>query len=418
MESLFRGRVVQRLWLDNPFLIDLLFLLGWVRIGDKFIHRFLNWFKQVEVNGMEIHLVGGFLGSGKTTAIINAAKSLMAQGKKVGVVTNDQGKYLVDTAFFRLASIPAVEVTGGCFCCNYDDLDKRLDLLVETAQPDVIFAESVGSCADLVATVIRPMLVYGGDRFMPASFSVFVDARLLRRRLAGQPLPFGDDVVYIFDKQLEEAGLIVVNKMDLLSEKGREEMPAQMAERFPNVKWLMQTSLTQEGVQPWLGIIGGGTPEGRRLLAASEPLEIDYARYGTGEAQLAWLDEEVQLTFPEGQGRALLHGLMSRFTGELAKRNAGIGHLKFIVQSEGSEQGKISFTALESPDWESQIPDITGDRVDLLVNARVEMGAEPLQALFRQVLEESGMDFSIRSSAAFHPGQPKPTHRMRGSFEL
>lgn len=367
---------------------------------------------------MEIHLVGGFLGSGKTTAIINAAKSLMAQGKKVGVVTNDQGKYLVDTAFFRLASIPAVEVTGGCFCCNYDDLDNRLDLLVETARPDIIFAESVGSCADLVATVIRPMLAFGGDRFTPASYSVFVDARLLRRRLAGQPLPFGDDVVYIFDKQLEEAGLIVVNKLDLLSEKGREEMPAQLAERFPNIKWLLQTSLTLEGVQPWLEQIAGGAPEGGSLLLAGAPLEIDYARYGAGEAQLAWLDEEVQLTLPAGQGRVLLHGLMSRFTGELAKRSAGIGHLKFIVQSEGSEQAKISFTALEAPDWESQIPDITRDRIDLLVNARVEMSAEPLQALFRQILEESGLGFSIRNSSAFHPGQPNPTHRMRGSFGL
>lgn len=46
------------------------------------------------------HLVGGFLGSGKTTAIIQACKRLLQTGQKVGVITNDQGKYLVDTAFF------------------------------------------------------------------------------------------------------------------------------------------------------------------------------------------------------------------------------------------------------------------------------------------------------------------------------
>ena len=76
----------------------------------------------------------------------------------MGVVTNDQGKYLVDTAFFRLSDLPAVEVTGGCFCCNYDDLDARLAQLIATAHPDVIFAESVGSCADIVATVVKPLL--------------------------------------------------------------------------------------------------------------------------------------------------------------------------------------------------------------------------------------------------------------------
>ncbi len=64
---------------------------------------------------MELHVVGGFLGSGKTTAIIGAAKYLMAHGKRVGVVTNDQGRYLVDTAFFRSEAVPTVEVTGGCF---------------------------------------------------------------------------------------------------------------------------------------------------------------------------------------------------------------------------------------------------------------------------------------------------------------
>ncbi|MBZ0290182.1 MAG: cobalamin biosynthesis protein P47K, partial [Anaerolineae bacterium] len=99
---------------------------------------------------MDVHVVGGFLGSGKTTAIIGAAKHLVAQGKRVGIITNDQGRYLVDTAFFRLADMPTVEVSGGCFCCNYGDLMMQIDTLTQQAQPDVIFAESVGSCADIV----------------------------------------------------------------------------------------------------------------------------------------------------------------------------------------------------------------------------------------------------------------------------
>ncbi|MCG3209511.1 MAG: hypothetical protein FOGNACKC_03138 [Anaerolineae bacterium] len=41
---------------------------------------------------MKLHLAGGFLGSGKTTTIIGAAKQLLAHGQRVGVITNDQGK--------------------------------------------------------------------------------------------------------------------------------------------------------------------------------------------------------------------------------------------------------------------------------------------------------------------------------------
>ena len=104
-----------------------------------------------------IHLVGGFLGAGKTTAIIQASKTLMRQGKRVGVITNDQGKYLVDTAYYRAEDIPAVEVTGGCFCCHYTELDEQIQTLLDDIQPDVLFAESVGSCADIVATVLNPL---------------------------------------------------------------------------------------------------------------------------------------------------------------------------------------------------------------------------------------------------------------------
>src|SRR5512140_261378 len=114
---------------------------------------------------MNLHLVGGFLGSGKTTAIINAAKLLMDQGRRVGVITNDQGKYLVDTAFFRLSAVPALEVTGGCFCCNYDDLNGRLSQLVASTPPEGIFAESVGAWADIVATVVKPLLALGEGEF-------------------------------------------------------------------------------------------------------------------------------------------------------------------------------------------------------------------------------------------------------------
>jgi G3E family GTPase len=95
---------------------------------------------------------------------------LLQEGVRVGIVTNDQGKYLVDTAFFRALNLPAVEVTGGCFCCNYDDLDARLTQLEAAHQADVIFAESVGSCADVVATVLKLLLQLSAK---PASLSVF-----------------------------------------------------------------------------------------------------------------------------------------------------------------------------------------------------------------------------------------------------
>jgi G3E family GTPase len=362
---------------------------------------------------MKLHLVGGFLGSGKTTAIIQAARSLMAQGKKVGVVTNDQGKYLVDTAFFRLGDVPAVEVTGGCFCCNYDDLDARLDQIRSEIQPDVVFAESVGSCGDLVATVIKPLIelrALRASEFQPASFSVFTDCRMLNAHLNGDGLPFSDNVVYIFEKQIEEAGILVINKIDLMAPAAVEALVASANARFPGMTLVAQSSLDAQGIRAWLETI-----DTARVALPETPLAMDYQRYGDGEAQLAWLDEEITLQVPDGQGQTAVTRLLDAIRTEIRAHGAAVGHLKFLVQGGGA-QAKISITTLSGGEVGYAIPTIPGSQVSLLVNARVEMPAEELHDLLDRALAQvsAGMNsgFSTTGVSYFHPRYPTPTHRM------
>ena len=360
---------------------------------------------------MDLHIVGGFLGSGKTTAIIGAAKHLMAQGKRVGVVTNDQGRYLVDTAFFTSEAVPAVEVTGGCFCCNYADLDAQLAQLKESAQPDVIFAESVGSCADIVATVVKPLLqLRESAAGTPTSFSVFADARLLRRRLLDQPMPFGDNVTYLFDKQIEEAGILVINKRDLLSEEAVDGVAVLARERFPHALVRTQNSLVEEEVVGWIAAIAPG-----RALSPGRSLDIDYERYGAGEAALAWLDERLVFEMSEGRGREVVIGFMSELLHTLEHRHLAIGHLKFMVTSGGVEV-KASFPTLGTDDWKAGIPELPGGHVELIVNARVEAPAPALRQLVQQAAESTasalGVTCEVHDVASFHPGFPSPTHRI------
>lgn len=354
---------------------------------------------------MKLHLVGGFLGSGKTTAIIQAARLLMAQGQRVGVITNDQGKYLVDTAFFRLADLPAVEVTGGCFCCNYDDLDSSLEQLIAEAAPDVIFAESVGSCADLVATVVKPLLTLKAVQATPTSFTVFTDGRMLRRRLMDEPLPFSEDVLYIYDQQIEEAGLVVINKADLIQSSALESTLSAFSARYPDKLVMAQASLQPQGVTAWVDRIQSGDG-----VLPSAVLDMDYRRYGKGEAELAWLDERVMLESEDDLTPRLIR-LIGGFISAVQARGAGIGHIKFILKA-GDVEKKISFTTLAEPDWEAQLPAGLVGPVELLVNARAALPAEDLRQLFAGACQTSGMVFSEQDVAYFHPGQPKPTHRM------
>src|SRR6266436_2281947 len=100
-----------------------------------------------------IAIVGGFLGAGKTTLILKAARVLAERGVRVAAVLNDQGDDLVDTELLRRHGIAADQVGGGCFCCRFPDLMDALDRLAADG-PEVIFAEAVGSCTDIVATTL------------------------------------------------------------------------------------------------------------------------------------------------------------------------------------------------------------------------------------------------------------------------
>src|SRR4029079_15264365 len=154
-------------------------------------------------------IVGGLLGAGKTTLAIEAARRLTATGRRVGLVTNDQGSRLVDTALSRVAHVPVREVAGGCFCCRLSDLLRATDSLARHA-PEVIFAEPVGSCLDLAATVLRPILRDEAARFRVAPLTVVVDPARAHQ-LADTP---DSDLAYLFRHQLEEADIVCFSKAD------------------------------------------------------------------------------------------------------------------------------------------------------------------------------------------------------------
>src|SRR5690606_9968454 len=119
--------------------------------------------------------LGGFLGAGKTTTMLAAARLLEAAGVTVSVVTNDQGGDLVDTTVASTVVDDVDEVTGGCFCCRFDDLAGVITRLENDVAPSVVLAEAVGSCTDLQSTVVRPLRHFYGDRLEVAPLTVVVD---------------------------------------------------------------------------------------------------------------------------------------------------------------------------------------------------------------------------------------------------
>src|SRR5579883_3464261 len=124
------------------------------------------------MNATRFIMLGGFLGAGKTTAMARLARFYMGRGQRVGLVTNDQAQDLVDTHTLREQGFPVAEVAGACFCCKFNDLLDQVGRLEASQRPDVILAEPVGSCTDLVATVVQPLKDLCGARFSIAPYCV------------------------------------------------------------------------------------------------------------------------------------------------------------------------------------------------------------------------------------------------------
>ena len=357
-----------------------------------------------ETSIMKIHLLSGFLGSGKTTAIQQACNELIKGENRVGVITNDQGIRLVDGDFFEHLNIPSRQVVNGCFCCNYNDFDSSIQSLIKTNQPDVIFAESVGSCTDIVATVMKPLFQYHPEA--EVTISTFADIRLLKILLKNDSGIFDESVRYIYFKQLEEAGVIVISKIDMIDNGTLQEIKQLMNEKYGDKVLLYQNSFDAINIQQWLQVLDN------KLFEKSSSLEIDYNVYGDGEAKLAWHDQELEIYSTNYNATQSAVDLMRMMFQKIQLNKYPIGHLKFLLDGET----KISFTYAQQGELIDTIKSKKNNSSTLLINARVQTAPENLsQVMLEAVIEteiKSGCKISVKSIASFQPGYPKPTYRI------
>ena len=360
-------------------------------------------------------MIGGFLGAGKTTTVARLAQRLTSQGLRVGLITNDQGNELVDTAMLRAKGFATEEIPGGCFCCRFNSLVDAANKLTADARPDVFIAEPVGSCTDLVATVTYPLRRMYGDSFTIAPLSVLVDpVRALRVFGLSEGGKFSEKVLYIYRKQLEEADLIVINKRDLLDHEQFARLNAKLSEEFPNAELLTASARHGDGLEPWFARMMSTDQQARRSM------DVDYEIYAEGEALLGWLNCTVQMSSAnEFDGNAVLRALARRIQELLNAEQAEVAHLKMTL-SPDEGLGDIAVINLVRndfvPESSLELPDVIHSG-QLIINCRAEAAPETLlraveRALAYTAQEQAGLSLRLEHTEHFRPGKPQPTHRI------
>ena len=354
---------------------------------------------------VRIACVGGFLGAGKTTALIEAARNLMARGLKVGVITNDQGSHLVDTALVRAVGLQADEITGGCFCCRFTEFVRYASRLVEQHSPDIILAEAVGSCTDLAATVYEPLRRFHAAKFALAPLSVFVEPERIQEIL-GPDSQFEDSIRYLFEKQLAEAELIILSKIDVLQPGEEEDLRAQIQLLAEGIPVSAMSATTGVGIKNWVDRLLGEPSR------AEKNLDLDYEVYGQAEASLGWLNATADLisehNFPPAEwGEAIVRKIQQ----ECVATESAMAHLKvMLVTAQGSDRIALTSSSGRAV-WDGEGTLGLARETSAIINARI--GAKPdelrriVEGALQSVSQEWGVSARVVDMESFAPAPPK-----------
>lgn len=356
-------------------------------------------------------MIGGFLGAGKTTAILHMAQKLHRDGIRVGLITNDQSFGLVDTALLNSQGLPVEEITGGCFCCRFQSLMDAAGKLTESAAPDVFIAEPVGSCTDLRAAVSYPLRRIYGEDYEIAPLSVLVDPIRAGRILGiDSGKAFSEKVLYVYDKQLEEADIIVINKTDLLDFGKLEQLRTALAAKYPRARIAAISARTGEDTDAWhQHVLSTG-------MDLREAPAVDYEIYAEGEALLGWLNASARVESSESfDGNALLERIAAGIQSRLERHGGEIAHLKMtLAPDEGNDLGVLNLVRGDgNPESIHRLQEEM-DAGELLVNLRAEADPELLREAVHATLEDLGpaIDVKMDHTECFRPAKPQPTYRM------
>ncbi len=360
-------------------------------------------------------LIGGFLGAGKTTLISSLVKHLQGLGLRCAVVSNDQAGGLVDSASARLSGAAQVaEVSGACFCCKLEELVGIVEKLTANERPDVILAEPVGSCTDIMATVVVPLEKVYQAKVRMAPYVVLMDSRRALAAYGGKAgarvrkKDFSRDVGYIFRKQVEEAQLIFVNKTELINTNEREAIEEGLLAAWPKKQVIFGSARESDGMHQLLDACAAP-------MTVEPFMDVDYPLYAQGEALMGWYNAELQLAAKQ-EWNEWLEALAQRMAVALAETGMEVAHFKMSLEGANDDAAIINQV------WSQEAPALSRhmkhqhETVKCLINIRAEGDATQLRDIARHHVNkwsaETVTQATWHAEHFFQPGEPKPTCRM------
>jgi G3E family GTPase len=226
---------------------------------DKGLRQVSRRFADIPTN-----MVMGFLGAGKTTAVLDLLKQKPA-GEKWAVLVNEFGQVGIDGAIFAARGAVVREVPGGCLCCAAGlPFQVAINRLLTEVEPDRLLIEPTG--------LGHPKRVL--DMLVGRYFETVLDVRASICLVDPRKLSDSRHTTHeTFVDQIALADVLVANKMDLA-----DKAAAQLFDRWAD---------------------------------GSSPRKTVVAQTVQGQVDVAWLDlarnPERQACFPHAHQAGSIH---------------------------------------------------------------------------------------------------------------
>lgn len=164
------------------------------------------------MSSIPAHLILGFLGVGKSTAIMDLMQR-RPEGERWAVLVNEFGEVGVDGALMESGGVAVREVPGGCMCCVAGlPMQVALNELIRREKPDRLLIEptGLGHPSQVIETLTGSG--YQGVLHLASVFCLVDPRRLAEERVLSN---------VHFQDQAAVADVLVANKTDLCSDADR-----------------------------------------------------------------------------------------------------------------------------------------------------------------------------------------------------
>ena len=163
---------------------------------------------------MKIIILGGFLGSGKTTVLMQLAKYLVSSGTgsnpcEVVILENEIGQVGVDNQLLSSSNFQVENIFSGCVCCSSSgQLCSSILDIQEKYNPGWLILETTG-----IAYPDKTKEVIESELHLPSAILAIADAKRWPRLIRS--------LKAFVESQLSQANVILLNKIDLADEQTR-----------------------------------------------------------------------------------------------------------------------------------------------------------------------------------------------------